>query len=473
MALVSGMKEIKTRIERGILGELEVPVDRYWGIQTQRSLNNFKIGLDLPGSSRMPMEIIRALALVKIAAAKANGELQVLNQEIAQAIEQAAQEVIDHKFDDQFPLVVWQTGSGTQTNMNVNEVIANRAIEIMGGEIGSKTPVHPNDHVNLSQSSNDCLPSAMHIAIFTLTTNKLIPSIKKLIQIIDEKEKEFSEIIKIGRTHMQDAVPITLGQEFSGYNAQIKKSLDDIEYGLSSVSDLAQGATAVGTGLNAPKGFAALFIKHLNQQTGLQFCTAANKFAAISSYSELLNLSGTLNNLAVALNKICNDIRLMASGPRCGIGELKLPLNEPGSSIMPGKINPTQIEAMLMICLKVIGNHQIVTMACANGILELNMYKPLIADSLISSIHLLSDGIDSLIERCLTHIKPNLTRIAELTNNSLMLATALSPHIGYDKASRIAKFAYENDITLKEAAIDLKLITAEEFDEIVDIKKML
>ena len=450
------------RVEQDTMGCVEVPEGAYYGAQTARSLKNFDIGIE-----KIPKELIHAFGVLKKAAAMVNRELGLFPQEKAGLIEQAAQEIIDGKLDDQFPLSVWQTGSGTHTNMNVNEVIANRAIELAGGKIGSKTPVHPNDDVNKSQSSNDTFPTAMHIAAAVATTHKLLPAVERLASLLRDKSREFSHIVKIGRTHLMDAVPLTLGQEFSGYAEQIERSGRRVAQCLARLYELALGGTAVGTGLNAHPEFAGRVAKKIAQLTGLPFVTAANKFEAMAAHDTMVETSGALTTLAVSLTKVANDIRWMASGPRCGIGELTLPANEPGSSIMPGKVNPTQCEAITQICAQVMGNHTTITFCGASGNFELNVYKPVIAYNLLQSVRLLSDGCRSFAERCVAGIAANEPVIAQHVQNSLMLVTALNPHIGYDKAAQIAKKAHAEGTTLKEAAAALGLLTPEQFDKIV------
>ncbi|CAM1637311.1 class II fumarate hydratase [Bartonella apihabitans] len=439
---------VKTRTETDTFGPIEVPADHYWGAQTERSLHNFKIG-----GERQPLPLIHALGLIKKAAAMANMKAKKLSPDLGKAIIAAADEVIDGKLDDNFPLVVWQTGSGTQTNMNVNEVIANRAIEMLGGEMGSKKPVHPNDHVNMSQSSNDSFPTAIHISSALETINKLFPAIDHLTIALKDKEKEFSKIIKIGRTHTQDATPITLGQEFSGYRAALEHNRKRIEAALQDVLKLAQGGTAVGTGLNAPIGFDKDFVEAVTDITGVAFETADNKFEALASHGAITNFHGSLNALATDLFKIANDIRLLGSGPRCGLGELSLPENEPGSSIMPGKVNPTQCEAMTMVACQVFGNETTVTVAASQGHFELNVYKPVIAFNVLQSIKILSECMVSFADNCVKGIKANEARIHDLLEKSLMLVTALAPAIGYDKAAKIAKTAHKNGTTLREEAL--------------------
>jgi len=458
-----------TRTETDTIGPIEVPVDAYWGAQTERSIENFPFAT----RERMPIEIVHALALVKQAAARVNRS-HGLDETIATAIDSAAQEVIDGKLDDQFPLVIWQTGSGTQSNMNVNEVIAGRANEVLTGTRGGKSPVHPNDHVNMSQSSNDSFPTALHIAAAIATTHRLIPAIDKLHAALDAKANAWDDIVKIGRTHLQDATPLTLGQEFSGYANQLYRCRARIEPAIShGMVILAQGGTAVGTGLNAPAGFGDAIAHELTAITGLPFVSARNKFEALASNDPLVHLSGTLNTLAVALTKIANDIRLLGSGPRCGFGEIDLPANEPGSSIMPGKVNPTQCEMLTMVAGQVMGNHVAVTVGGMQGHLELNVFKPLIGANVLRSIDLLSTAMEGFAERCVDGIEPNRGRIAELLDRSLMLVTALAPEIGYDAAAKIAKYAHAEGLTLKEAGLALGLVDAETFDRVVKPESML
>ncbi len=456
------------RIEKDSLGAIEVPADRYWGAQTERSRQNFKIG-----SERMPLSIIHALGLIKKAAALTNLELGVLDQRRANAIIEAAEEVIAGRLDDHFPLKVWQTGSGTQSNMNVNEVIANRANEILGAPLGAKQPVHPNDHVNRSQSSNDTFPTAMHIAAARQLESRLLPAFNRLHAALAEKVEAWAEIVKIGRTHLQDATPLTLGQEFSGYAEQVKLGRKRVAEAMQGLLPLAQGGTAVGTGLNAPPGFAETFARHIAEMTGLPFVSASNKFEALAAHDALVQLSGALNTVAASLFKIANDIRLLGSGPRSGLGELILPANEPGSSIMPGKVNPTQSEAMTQVCAQVMGNHVTITVAGSQGHLELNVFKPVIAYNVLQSIELLADAMVSFTAHCVTGIKPDRARIQELVDRSLMLVTALAPKIGYDAAANIAKAAHDNGTTLREEAIKTGLVTAEEFDAIIQPDKMV
>ncbi|MBY0509659.1 MAG: class II fumarate hydratase [Rhodospirillaceae bacterium] len=448
-----------TRTETDSLGAVEVPADRYWGAQTQRSIENFKIG-----GERMPLALIRAFGRQKKAAAAANKLLGELPADIAEAIAQAAQEVIDGKLDDEFPLVIWQTGSGTQTNMNANEVIAGRANEILTKKRGGKSPVHPNDHVNRGQSSNDSFPAVMHIATALQVAGQLMPALEKLHGTLDNKADAFAGIVKIGRTHLQDATPLTLGQEFSGYAAQASFGIDRLKATLPRLTRLAQGGTAVGTGLNAKKGFADKFCAELRKDTGLAFWPSVNFFEALATHDTMVEVSGVLNTIAVSLMKIANDIRLLASGPRSGLGELILPANEPGSSIMPGKVNPTQAEALTMVCAQVMGNHTAVTVAGSHGHLELNVFKPVIAANVLQSIRLLTDAIHSFIAHCLTGLKPDKASIARHVENSLMLVTALAPHIGYDKSAEIAKAAHASGSTLKDAAVKSGYVSAAQFD---------
>ena len=457
----------KTRSETDSFGPIDVAADRYWGAQTERSRQNFRIGHD-----RMPMPIVRALGIVKLAAAKTNLELGLLDQRRARAIIRAAQEVIDGKLDDHFPLVVWQTGSGTQTNMNLNEVISNRAIELLGGELGSKKPVHPNDHVNMSQSSNDSFPTAMHIAAAQRIASDLIPSLGVLLKALRKKEKAFAKIVKIGRTHTQDATPLTLGQEFSGYAAQVESGIARLRVGLRELYPLAQGGTAVGTGLNSKPKFAKLFAKHVAALTKVPFTSAPNKFEALASNDAYVSVHGAVNSVATGLFKIANDIRLLGSGPRSGLGELILPENEPGSSIMPGKVNPTQCEAMTMVCCQVFGNQTTVTVAGSQGHFELNVYKPVLAYCMMNSIQLISDAARSFTEHCVDGIRADEKRIRELMQRSLMLVTALAPKIGYDNAAKVAKAAHAHGTTLKEEALRLGFVTAAEFDRLVRPDRM-
>ncbi len=456
-----------TRTETDSFGSLEVANDKYWGAQTQRSLGNFKIGTET-----MPPALIHALGIVKYAAALANNTQGKLEDKLCKAICKASKEVAEGKLDEHFPLKVWQTGSGTQTNMNANEVIANRAIEIMGGTIGSKTPIHPNDHVNMSQSSNDVFPTAMHIAATTLCENRLLPALYHLELALENKEKSWSDIVKIGRTHLQDATPITVGQEFSGYRTQISLGISRLISAQNELYPLAQGGTAVGTGLNTLEGFDILFAHNVSELTELDFVTAQNKFEALATHDALVQFSGTLNTLAVSLFKIANDIRLLASGPRSGIGELVLPANEPGSSIMPGKVNPTQCEAMTMVCAQVMGNHTTVTFSGSQGHFELNVFKPVIILNVLQSITLLSDSIISFTDKAIAGLEPNTKQISDLMERSLMLVTALAPVIGYDKATQIAKQAHQNGTTLKEEALALGFIDSETFDKAINPKKM-
>jgi len=457
----------KTRTETDTFGPIEVPADRYWGAQTERSIHNFAIG-----NERMPKAIVRALAIVKLAAAQTNLELGLLDQRRARAIVRAAREVIDGQLDDNFPLVVWQTGSGTQSNMNLNEVIANRASELLGGEPGTKKPVHPNDHVNMSQSSNDSFPTAMHIAAAERITHDLLPSLAQMLTALRQKEKAFAKIVKIGRTHTQDATPLTLGQEFSGYAAQVESGIARLRTALKDLYPLAQGGTAVGTGLNAKPRFAKLFAQHVAKITKLPFVTAPNKFEALASNDAYVFVHGAINATATGLFKIANDIRLLGSGPRSGLGELILPENEPGSSIMPGKVNPTQCEAMTMVCCQIFGNQTAITVAGSQGHFELNVYKPVLAHCMLQSIGLMADAARSLTEHCILGIRADEKRITELMERSLMLVTALAPRIGYDNAAKVAKTAHARGTTLKEEALRLGFVTADEFDRLVKPEKM-
>jgi fumarate hydratase class II len=456
-----------TRSETDSFGPIEVPADRYWGAQTERSRRNFRIGHD-----RMPMPIVRALGMVKLAAAETNRELGLLDQRRTRAIVRAAREVIDGKFDDHFPLVVWQTGSGTQTNMNLNEVIANRANELLGGKLGAKQPVHPNDHVNMSQSSNDSFPTAMHIAAATHITADLVPALSELHRALRKKEKAFAGIVKIGRTHTQDATPLTLGQEFSGYAAQVESGIARLRLAVRDLYPLAQGGTAVGTGLNSKPKFARLFARHVAKITKMPFTSAANKFEALASNDAYVFVHGAINSVATGLFKIANDIRLLGSGPRSGLGELILPENEPGSSIMPGKVNPTQCEAMTMVCCQVFGNHTAITVAGSQGHFELNVYKPVLAYCMMHSIELVADVVRSFTENCVEGIRADEKRIRELMERSLMLVTALAPRIGYDNAAKVAKTAHARGTTLKEEAVRLGFVSAAEFDRLVQPEKM-
>lgn len=461
---------ITERVETDSFGEIGVPADKYWGAQTGRSLMNFKIG-----GETMPKPLIRALGVLKRAAAQVNMQIAGLDKKMGDAIVTAATEVMEGKLDDHFPLVVWQTGSGTQTNMNANEVISNRAIELLGGVMGSKKPVHPNDHVNMGQSSNDSFPTAMHIAAATEVVHSLTPALTYLRDALAKKQEEFKDIIKIGRTHMMDATPLTLGQEFSGYVHMLDDNLARLsDKGvLCSILELAQGGTAVGTGLNAKIGFDVKFAAEVAKITGLKFVTAPNKFAALASHDALVDLSGVLNVIAVSLMKIANDIRMLGSGPRCGLGELSLPENEPGSSIMPGKVNPTQSEAMTMVAAQVMGNHTTVTIAGSNGHFELNVFKPVIIYNVLQSIRLLADACNSFTDNCVVGIEANKDRISQLLNESLMLVTALNPHIGYDNAAKAAKKAHHEGTTLKAAAMALGLLTNEQFDQWVRPEDMI
>ncbi|MEP3114572.1 class II fumarate hydratase [Nisaea sp.] len=456
------------RIETDTMGEMSVPADRYWGAQTQRSLQNFKIG-----GERMPVALIRAFAIQKKAAALANMDLGKLDSERGNAMVTAADEVIAGTLDDHFPLVVWQTGSGTQTNMNLNEVISNRAIELMGGVIGSKQPVHPNDHVNLGQSSNDSFPTAMSIAGVLEIDRALLPALQEFHSALQAKAEEFSSIVKIGRTHLQDATPVTLGQEFSGYARQIELGIERVRGALPRLMELAQGGTAVGTGLNAAPGFADTFVEHVKELTSLPFTSAVNKFEALAAHDAIVEMSGVLNVLAASCMKIANDIRMLGSGPRSGLGELQLPANEPGSSIMPGKVNPTQSESLTQVCAQVMGNHTTITVAGATGHFELNVFKPVMIFNLLQSVALLADGARSFSTNCVSGIEANKERIQQLMEQSLMLVTALNPHIGYDNAAQIAKKAFNEGTSLKEAATALGHLTAEQYDEWVRPENMV
>jgi fumarate hydratase class II len=458
----------KTRVETDTFGPIEVPADRYWGAQAERSLSNFKIGWE-----KQPLPIVRALGIVKRAAAETNMELGHLDKKIGEKIVAAAQEVIDGKLNDHFPLVVWQTGSGTQSNMNANEVISNRAIEMLGGEMGSKKPVHPNDDVNMSQSSNDCYPTAMHIACAEQIVHDLLPALKKLHGALAKKQDEFKDIIKIGRTHTQDATPLTLGQEFSGYATQVANGIERIELSLPKLMQLAQGGTAVGTGLNAPVGFAEKVAARIAKITGMSFTSAPNKFEALAAHDAMIFSHGALNTVAASLFKIANDIRLLGSGPRSGLGELSLPENEPGSSIMPGKVNPTQCEALTQVCVQVFGNHTTLTFAGSQGQFELNVYNPVMAYNFLQSVRLLSDAAVSFTDRCVSGIEARRDNIKAGLERSLMLVTALAPKIGYDAAAKIAKTAHKNGTTLKEEAVISGLVTAAEFDAIVRPQDMI
>ena len=459
--------QARTRTETDTFGPIEVPADRYWGAQTQRSIENFRIGTE-----RMPRPLIRALAVVKRAAAEVNHSLKLLDARRTRVIVKAAQEVIDGKLDDHFPLVVWQTGSGTQTNMNVNEVIANRANEMLGGKLGAKSPVHPNDHVNMSQSSNDCFPTAMHIAAAEEIARLLDPALAHLQDALQKKSKAFARIVKIGRTHTQDATPLTLGQEFSGYAAQVEHGIVRNRLALKELYPLAQGGTAVGTGLNSPPRFARLFARKVAAITRLPFTSAPNKFEALASHGAYAFAHGALNALATDLFKIANDIRLLGSGPRSGLGELVLPENEPGSSIMPGKVNPTQAEALTMVCCRVFGNQTTITIGASQGHFELNVYKPVLAANMLQSIRLLADAARSFTDNCVVGIEADEKRIRELMERSLMLVTALTPKIGYDKAAKIAKTAHKNGTTLREEAVRLGYLNGAEFDRLVRPERM-
>ena len=457
-----------TRTERDSIGSIEVPSEKYYGAQTQRSYENFKIG-----DERFPREFIRAYGIIKKAAASVNHDFNNLDSSILSAIHKAADEVIEGKLDDHFPLVVWQTGSGTQTNMNFNEVIANRAIEIMGGEIGSKHPVHPNDHVNMSQSTNDTFPTAINIAAAEAVHHQLIPSLVNLRDALADKANKFDSIIKLGRTHLQDATPLSLGQEFSGYVSAIDHGIRRLNKSLEDCYELAMGGTAVGTGINSTEGFAEAVAKEISKLTNLNFRTADNKFEALGGQDSIVELSGSLKVVAGSLFKIANDLRWLASGPRSGIGEITLPANEPGSSIMPGKVNPTQCEAMTMLCTQVMGNDVTIGFSGASGNFELNVYRPVLAYNILQSIRLLSDGCNSFTDHAIAGIEPNEERIEHNLYNSLMLVTALNPHIGYDKSAEVAKKAYKDNITLREAIIELGYLTGDEFDKLVQPADMI
>ena len=456
------------RKEKDSMGILKVPDDRYYGAQTQRSLNNFKIG-----EERFQRELIRAYGILKKAAATVNEKAGKLDSKLAVVIREAADEVIEGNLDDHFPLVVWQTGSGTQSNMNFNEVIANRAIEKLGGELGSKDPVHPNDHVNMGQSTNDTFPTAINIAAVEATINQLLPGFKKLLKSLVKKEKEFDAIIKLGRTHLQDATPMSLGQEFSGYASALRHGISRIEKALDHCYELAMGGTAVGTGMNSFEGFGEQVANEISSLTGLPFKTAENKFEALGGQDSIVELSSALKTVSGSLFKIANDIRWLASGPRSGIGEILIPTNEPGSSIMPGKVNPTQCEAMTMVCTQVMGNDVTISVAGASGNFELNVYRPVIAYNIIQSIRLLTDACDSFRVHCVDGIEANEERIHSNLYNSLMLVTTLNPHIGYDKAAEVAKKAYEDNLSLREAIINLGYMSGEEFDQLVQPEKMI
>jgi fumarate hydratase class II len=456
-----------TRIEKDTFGDIEVPNDRYYGAQTQRSLQNFRIG-----GERFPREFIYALGIVKKAAARVNVKLGKLDGKLLPAIEQAADEVIAGKLDDHFPLVVWQTGSGTQTNMNANEVIGNRASELLGGVLGSKKPVHPNDHVNMSQSTNDSFPTSMHVAVVDRVHNGLLPALKRLEEALEAKSKQFAHIVKIGRTHLMDATPLTMGQTFSGYAAQIRGAAAAVRAALPQMYELAAGGTAVGTGLNSHPQYAVEVAAEIANLTGLPFVTAPNKFAALAAHDAVVTLSGTLKTTAVACNKVANDIRLLGSGPRCALGELKLPENEPGSSIMPGKVNPTQCEAMTMVCAQVVGNDTAVAFAGAQGHFELNVFKPVLAYATLQSVRLLTDACHSFVDNCVVGIEADEERIKDLLDRSLMLVTALAPKLGYDMAAKIAKTAHKQGKTLKQVTLELGALSESEFDAVVRPEEM-
>jgi fumarate hydratase class II len=458
----------KTRKETDSIGAIDVAADRYWGAQTQRSLENFDIGV-----GTMPIEVVRGLAIVKKAAAAVNRDLGKLDGALADAIMKAATEVIEGVLDDHFPLVVWQTGSGTQSNMNVNEVISNRAIEMLGGEMGSKKPVHPNDHVNMSQSSNDTFPTAMSIAGVIAIHEKLLPELVRLRDELRRKAEAWSDIVKIGRTHLMDATPLTLGQEFSGYRQMLDNGIEKIDASLDHLRQLAIGGTAVGTGLNSPIGWSKAMAATITDLTGHEFAAAPNMFEALAAHDAVVSAHAAVKTMAVSLMKIANDVRWLGSGPRCGIGELELPANEPGSSIMPGKVNPTQCEAMTMVCVRVIGNDTTVSVAGSQGNFELNVYKPVMIATLLESVRLLGDAARAFNERCVAGIEPNRARIKELLDRSLMLVTALAPVIGYDTAAKVAKHAHEKDLTLRESALDLGVLSGEDFDKAVRPEEMI
>jgi len=459
---------MKFRKEKDSMGEVEVPEDKYFGAQTQRSLNNFKIG-----GETFQRDFIRAYGIVKKAAASVNNSKGLLDSKLADAIKKASQEVIEGKLDEHFPLVVWQTGSGTQSNMNFNEVIANRSIELLGGELGSKEPVHPNDHVNMGQSTNDTFPTAINIAAVEAVSNKLMPELKELCNSLQKKSDEFDKIIKLGRTHLQDATPLSLGQEFSGYSSALSHGIKRVKKGLESCYELAMGGTAVGTGINSFDGFGQLVANEISKLTNLPFITAENKFEALGGQDCIVELSGSLKTVAVSLFKIANDIRWLSSGPRSGIGEILIPENEPGSSIMPGKVNPTQCEAMTMVCTQVMGNDNTISIAGASGNFELNVFRPVIAYNIIQSIILLTDACNSFRLNCVNGIEANKERIHSNLYNSLMLVTALNSHIGYDKAAEVAKKAYKEKISLREAIVDLGYLSGEDFDQLVQPEKMI
>ncbi len=457
------------RIENDTLGPVKVPADKYWGAQTQRSINNFKIG-----DRRMPVEVIRAFAILKKAAALTNMELGVLSDDKALFIAKVCDEIIDGKLDDQFPLVIWQTGSGTQTNMNVNEVISNRTHVLAGNILGEGKPlIHPNDDVNKSQSSNDTFPTAMHIAAYKMIVDKTVPAIEKVKNTLAGKTEEFKDIVKIGRTHWMDATPLTLGQEFSGYVSQLDHGLKSLRATMPHLCELALGGTAVGTGINSPKGYADMVAVKISELTGYPFVSALNKFEALSANDAVVKISGALKGLSVSLMKIANDLRVMASGPRSGIGEISIPANEPGSSIMPGKVNPTQIEALSMVCAQVIGNDVAITTGGIQGHFQLNVFKPMMIDNLLNSARLIGDACLSFNDNCVVGIEPNIKVIEKHLENSLMLVTALNPHIGYENAGKIAKKAFDENITLRQAALNLGLLTDEQFSKWVDPKKMI
>lgn len=468
MAKAQELQNQEFRSETDTMGAVNVPSEKYWGAQTQRSLQNFKIG-----DTTLPLGMIMAFAHLKKAASTVNADLGLLPREVSDSINKAADEVLSGKFNDNFPLVVWQTGSGTQTNMNINEVLANRAIEMMNGKIGSKKPVHPNDHVNCGQSSNDTFPTAMHIAAVAAVEDEILPSLKKLHSALQAKSEDFKHIIKIGRTHLQDATPLTLGQEFSGYASQLAHGIKRVEFALEELRELCIGGTAVGTGLNTHPEFGARVVAEVSRLTGRKYIEAKNRFEGLASHDALVAASGALKSVATAVMKIANDIRLLGSGPRCGLGELILPSNEPGSSIMPGKVNPTQAEAITMVCAQVMGNDVAIAVGGAQGHMELNVFKPMMIFNFLNSCQLLSDACNSFTENCVSGIEPNRERIEQLLNDSLMLVTALNPHIGYDKAAKVAKKAHAEGKTLKKSAVELEFLSEDEFDRIVRPESMI
>eukprot|EP00586_Coscinodiscus_wailesii_P020233 CAMPEP_0172499808 /NCGR_PEP_ID=MMETSP1066-20121228/131202_1 /TAXON_ID=671091 /ORGANISM="Coscinodiscus wailesii, Strain CCMP2513" /LENGTH=478 /DNA_ID=CAMNT_0013273741 /DNA_START=222 /DNA_END=1658 /DNA_ORIENTATION=+ len=468
--IVDPAADLPPRTESDSMGDLPIPAGKLWGAQTQRSIGNFPIG---GPESKMPLPIVHAMALVKKCCAKYNASISKMDPTVSEALQSAADEVVSGKLDRHFPLVIYQTGSGTQTNMNVNEVLSNRAIQILGGDVGSKTPVHPNDHCNMGQSSNDSFPTAMHVAAAKTVVEITLPGLEALHAALREKECAFNDIVKIGRTHCQDATPLTLGQEFSGYAKQVEYGIQRVTAALPSLYRLALGGTAVGTGLNTVKGYDVAIAALIAEETGLPFVTAENKFESLAAHDSLVEMSGALNTVAVSLNKIANDIRLLGSGPRCGLGELALPENEPGSSIMPGKVNPTQCEALTMVCAQVMGNHVGITIGGAQGHFELNVFKPVMTSNLLHSARLIGDAAKCFTDNCVVGITVNEDRVDELLHGSLMLVTALNPHIGYDNASAIAKLAHKKGLTLKEGAVESGFLTAEQFDEWIKPEEMI